>query len=52
MQHVKELLDEEWFSEEDNFYSEDLQETLLENDELEPFEAGFMKGWEDAGVEY
>ena len=40
------LLEEELT--EDDFYSENIREELLENDELNPSEAGFMKGYEEA----
>ena len=44
------LLDEELDIGDDSIYSEDVREELLENDELSPEEAGFMKGYEEAYV--
>jgi len=32
----------------DNFYSDDTRDSLLEDDELKPDEAAFMKGWDSA----
>ena len=31
-----------------NFYAEDVRESMLEDDELSPFEEAFMKGYEEA----
>lgn len=31
-----------------NFYSEDLRDDLVENDEISAAEAAFMMGWEEA----
>ncbi|MBD3310160.1 hypothetical protein GF351_02990 [Candidatus Woesearchaeota archaeon] len=42
-----ELEEDEGFGE--DVYSEDIRETLLENDELSPEEAGFMQGYSEAG---
>jgi hypothetical protein len=39
--------EEEWFDEE-NIYSEDARELELEDDEISPEEAGFMRGYEEA----
>lgn len=36
--------------EDDSIYSEDVREQLLEDDELSPEEAGFMKGYDEAYV--
>ncbi len=33
---------------EDDIYSEESRDDLVENDELKPNEAGFMQGYEDA----
>ena len=46
------LLDEELTEilEDDSIYSEDVREQLLEDDELSPEEAGFMKGYDEAYV--
>ena len=43
----KTILPEEEFTN-DDFYSENLREELLENDELNPTEAGLMRGYEEA----
>lgn len=32
-----------------NFYSDEELESLLDEDEITAEEAGFMKGWEEAG---
>ena len=32
----------------DNIYSEDVRESLLDNDELSPAEEAFMRGYEEA----
>ncbi len=34
-----------------NFYSEDARESLLDEDEITPEEAGFMQGWEKIDFE-
>lgn len=34
----------------DSIYSEDAREQLLEDDELSPGEAGFMRGYDEAYV--
>lgn len=34
--------------EEENIYSEDYRERLLDDDEITPWESGFMQGWEEA----
>lgn len=31
-----------------NFYAEDVRESMMEDDELSPFEEAFMKGYEEA----
>ena len=36
--------------EDDNIYSENVREQLLENDELTPTEVGFMKGYDESGI--
>lgn len=36
--------------EDDNIYSEHVRDQLLEDDELSPSEAGFMKGYDEAYV--
>lgn len=33
----------------ENFYLEDAREILVEDDEITPREAGFMRGWDEAG---
>ena len=33
----------------DNIYSENARELLVEEDELTPLEAAFMRGWDEAG---
>ncbi len=52
MKQVKiEKLEDDWseFLEEDeNVYSEQFRESLLEDDELSVGEAGFMEGYEEA----
>lgn len=37
--------------EEETIYSEDYRERLLEDDEISPWESGFMQGWEEATLE-
>ena len=39
---------DEYPSEEENIYSNDGRERLLEDDELSPQEAAFMQGYEEA----
>lgn len=43
------LLDEE-IVDDDSIYSEDVRDRLVEDDELSPEEAGFMKGYDEAYV--
>jgi len=44
------LSDEEFdeILEDDSIYSENVREQLLEDDELSPMEAGFMKGYDES----
>jgi len=42
------IKDEEYFEDDENIYSEDVRETLLEDDELSPEEEAFMRGYEEA----
>lgn len=42
------LESDDWFDEE-NIYSEDARELLLEEDELSPEEEAFMRGYDEAG---
>ena len=46
------LLDEELdgIVEDDSIYSKDVRDRLVEDDELSPEEAGFMKGYDEAYV--
>lgn len=46
------LLDEEFdvIIEDDSIYSKDVRDRLVEDDELSPEEAGFMKGYDEAYV--
>ncbi|MCH8328960.1 MAG: hypothetical protein IIB81_01040 [Nanoarchaeota archaeon] len=46
------LLDEELdvIIEDDSIYSKDVRDRLVEDDELSPEEAGFMKGYDEAYV--
>ena len=37
-------------SDDENIYSEGIRDRLLEDDEMSPEEAGFMKGYDDAYV--
>ena len=39
---------DEEFSEEENIYSEESRESLLDDGELSPEEAAFMQGYEEA----
>lgn len=36
----------EEFVEEENIYSEEFRERMLEDDEISPSEAAFMEGWD------
>ena len=40
--------DEDFFEEDENIYSEESRELLLEDGELSPEEAGFMRGYDEA----
>lgn len=40
--------DDEKNNDDINFYSQDVRESLLEDDELSPMEEAFMNGYEDA----
>ena len=40
--------DSEESSDDINFYAEDVRQSMLEDDELSPFEEAFMKGYEEA----
>ena len=50
---VKNLLkkiEDDWEDDDDDtFYSEPSRVLLVEDDELSPSEAAFMRGWEEAG---
>ena len=41
-------LEPEESSDDTNIYSKDVRELLLENDEISPFEEGFLNGYEGA----
>lgn len=43
------IIDEDDFSEDENIYSEEARELLLEEDELSPEEEAFMRGYDEAG---
>ncbi|MBW2995909.1 hypothetical protein KY332_01280 [Candidatus Woesearchaeota archaeon] len=45
---MKELDEDEYFEDDENIYSEDVRELLLEDGELSPEEAGFMQGYDEA----
>ena len=49
---MKILFDEEVdeIIENDNIYSEDVRDQLLDDDEISPSELGFMKGYDEAYV--
>jgi hypothetical protein len=44
-----EFEEEEFFTDEENIYSEESREMLLDEDELSPSEAAFMRGYDEAG---
>lgn len=47
---MKKMIRSPWESEEDNgIYSEDIRETLMDDDEIDSWEEGFMKGYDEAG---
>ena len=41
-------IEEEFFAEDENIYSEEGREMLLDEDELSPSEAAFMRGYDEA----
>lgn len=47
---VKKMAREEQDSAEDSIYSEDFRDSMLEDDEISAFEAGFMAGYEEAST--
>lgn len=40
----------DYFLDDESIYSEDVRDQLLDDDELTPSEAGFMKGYDEAYV--
>jgi len=48
---VNKMSDDEVPKEEENVYTEEGRESLVENDEISPLEEGFMEGAEDGGQE-
>ncbi|MEE9525485.1 MAG: hypothetical protein V3V78_02655 [Candidatus Woesearchaeota archaeon] len=42
------MKEEEYFEEDENIYSEDIREHLLEDGEISPEEQAFMQGYEEA----
>jgi len=46
------IIDKEidYFLDDESIYSEDVRDQLLDDDELTPSEAGFMKGYDEAYV--
>lgn len=49
MKKIKLIKLDEEISEDRGVYSETARDALLEEDEINTVEAGFMKGWEEAG---
>ncbi|MBD3354441.1 hypothetical protein GF361_00470 [Candidatus Woesearchaeota archaeon] len=45
----KYVKEDEYFEDDENIYSEESRELLVDEDELSPEEAAFMKGYEEAG---
>jgi hypothetical protein len=43
------LEEDDWAYDDADFYSADARDALVDEDAMSPIEAGFMKGWEDAG---
>ncbi len=41
--------EDEFFADDENIYSEEAREMLLDEDELSPEEEAFMRGYEQAG---
>ncbi len=41
--------EDEYYEDDENIYSEESRELLVDKDELSPEEAAFMKGYEEAG---
>jgi hypothetical protein len=45
---MKKIFDEEFFAEDENIYSEESREMMLDDGELSPTEEAFMKGYDQA----
>ena len=45
---MEKIDEEEYFGDDENIYSEDVRELMLEDGELSPEEAGFMQGYDEA----
>ena len=49
VKHITKVKDDWEDTDEDTIYSETSRVLLVEDDELSPSEAAFMRGWEHAG---